>query len=496
MTSLRLFDLEPTGRAARLAISLVFVMIATRGGPASAQTFNSGSTGADGALNPTTNTTLTLPPNGVFNFTTINIPAGVTVTFTRNAANTPVTLLASGNVTIAGTISANASPGGAGANGTIFGHNGGAGGSGGFDGGAGGNGLISPVGGSGLGPGGGGGATITDATFSGTPGLGGGGGGFAGTGADGGARGGSATALGGTPYGTPTLLPLIGGSGGGGGGAPSGVTGAGGGGGGGALLIATSGTITLTGNLFARGGRGGDSSPNSSPGAGGGGSGGAIRLAATTITGNGGGVSVSGGARGNGTNGFSYGGGGSGGRIRIEAFTNTSTISSPDTSPSTGPPEVLTLPSAPSLRIASVAGVPAPASPTGSFATPDIAVPVGTPNPMTVSLAASNVPLGTTVSVKVTPLTGGASSAVSIPLGGTLAASTATASLTIPTNQPSVLSASATFTLAALPGAGPVFAQGEEVERVRVAAVLGGPSQVVYITTSGRELPAESLERR
>ena len=50
--------------------------------------FDSGSTGADGAFSPTVNTTLELPPSGVFNFTTVNVPAGVTVTFKKNATNT------------------------------------------------------------------------------------------------------------------------------------------------------------------------------------------------------------------------------------------------------------------------------------------------------------------------------------------------------------------------------------------------------------------------
>ena len=73
--------------------------------PALAQTFNSGSTGADGAFNPPIGTTtLALPPNGVLHFTTVNIPAFATVKVTRNAASTPVTILASGNVTIAGVI--------------------------------------------------------------------------------------------------------------------------------------------------------------------------------------------------------------------------------------------------------------------------------------------------------------------------------------------------------------------------------------------------------
>ena len=74
--------------------------------------FSSGSSGSDGPLAPTANTVLQIPTNGIFNFTTINIPAGVTVTFTKNASNTPVTLLATGDVTIAGTIDVSGANGG------------------------------------------------------------------------------------------------------------------------------------------------------------------------------------------------------------------------------------------------------------------------------------------------------------------------------------------------------------------------------------------------
>jgi hypothetical protein len=74
--------------------------------------FSSGSTGSDGAYSPTVSgdfdpVALGLNPAGdnVFNFTTINIPAGVTIKLRasklRNAA---VTWLATGNVTIAGTL--------------------------------------------------------------------------------------------------------------------------------------------------------------------------------------------------------------------------------------------------------------------------------------------------------------------------------------------------------------------------------------------------------
>ena len=85
----------------RLASGVASGLLVLGGGIAMAQTFNSGSTGADGPFSPTATTTLTLPPSGVFNFTTVNIPSSVTVRFTKNAANTPVTILASGDVTIA-----------------------------------------------------------------------------------------------------------------------------------------------------------------------------------------------------------------------------------------------------------------------------------------------------------------------------------------------------------------------------------------------------------
>src|SRR3990172_11078991 len=81
-----------------------------------AQSFSSGSTGADGAFTPTCTptpctVTVPLPPSGVFHFTTISIPTNVTVAFTRNAANTPAILLATGTVTISGTIDVSGSNG-------------------------------------------------------------------------------------------------------------------------------------------------------------------------------------------------------------------------------------------------------------------------------------------------------------------------------------------------------------------------------------------------
>jgi hypothetical protein len=73
--------------------------------PAWGQTFSSGSTGADGALDLTSGSqTVQVPPSGIFNYTTVNIPAGQTLSFINNLTNTPVIMLAQGNVNIAGAV--------------------------------------------------------------------------------------------------------------------------------------------------------------------------------------------------------------------------------------------------------------------------------------------------------------------------------------------------------------------------------------------------------
>ncbi len=446
-------------------------------GPAASQSFNSGSTGADGPFNPTCSptpctVTVPLPASGVFHFTTITIPSNVTVQFTRNAANTPVTLLATGSVTINGMLDvggASASPWG----------RPGRGGPGGFDGGVGADGVTTTRGGNGLGPGGGVGGLGT---------AGGGGGGFSSGGSGGSlwqSGGGATPGGGGATYGSPALRPILGGSGGGGGGTTLGTaTGEGGGGGGGALLLASSTSITL--NTYpairANGGDGGG-------GRGGAGSGGAIRLIAPTITGAGW-LHAQGGP----TSG--YGGAGGVGRIRLEATTLTYTGTTTPLATATLPQPVYPPAGQPSLIITSVGGIAAPATPTGSFlATPDIVLPTSTANPVEVVLTASHIPPGTAILVTAMPQSGTPTSATSTGLSGTLDSATATASLAISLSQPNVLTATATFPLVASAGTGPVYAQGEEVKWVRVASPLGGGSSLTYITANGREVPAEALAR-
>jgi hypothetical protein len=205
-----------------------------------------------------------------------------------------------------------------------------------------------------------------------------------------------------------------------------------------------------------------------------------VRLLATTIAG-GGSISVS--------------GGGSVGRVRIEAVTNTSAFGfagAPVAAVSYAAPTTVTLPNAPTLAITAVAGVTAPTAPGGSLSSPDVTLAAGTTNPVTVTLGATNVPVGTVVTVTVKGQVG-AVSTTTATLAGSSASSTAAASVTIPTNQPCLISASATFTLVAAGVDGPVYADGEEVERVRVSAGLGGAAQVVYVTRSGREVLVSAL---
>jgi hypothetical protein len=439
-------------------------------------TFNSGSTGADGAFSPTVSQTIVVPDSGVFNFTTVTIPSNVSITFARNTTNKSVTILASGDVLITGSINIDGKPG----NSTGAG---GSGGPGGFNGGAGGYGFDQSF--SGIpadGPGGGGGG-IGGASVN-PPGYGGGGG-YATVGGNGfGGTGGTNSGLGGARYGAVTVLPLIGGSGGGGGAASANTRGSAGGGGGGAILIASSGTITINGSIVARGGGGDLSSCSSGPG--GGGAGGAVRFIANVVKGSGS-ISVNGGA-GTGCFGGQSSGTGGQGFVRIEAFDYGSLTAS--TSPSNiisfALPHPVTISNAPALRIASIGGVGSPASPTGSLqGVPDIIVPTSQTNPVTVALEGVNLPVGTVVQVTLTPSRGNRSTVQSSPLAGTDAASTASASISLPTGL-SVVSASAVIDLTAK--AEPLFMDGERVKRIEVAATFGGASAVTYITQSGRRI--------
>src|SRR6266852_2397021 len=148
------FETRRKGRMKTRLISILAALaLAVVSVPLGAQnTFSSGSTGADGAFAPTASQTIIVPPSGVFNYTTVTIPVGVTITYLANPANTSLTILATGDVLIQGIMTLN------GQNGSPSGF----GGLGGPGGGRGGNAGVNFLAGTnGDGPGGGKGGALT-----------------------------------------------------------------------------------------------------------------------------------------------------------------------------------------------------------------------------------------------------------------------------------------------------------------------------------------------
>ena len=458
------------------ALTVMIQMVVGHVGVGIAQTYSSGSTGADGPFNPPASVpsgttisgsivTVPLPPSGIFNFQTVTVGSGLTVRFVKNTANTPVTILATGDITIAGTIDVNGRDGqGPQQNSATAVSVGGEGGPGGYRGGNGSSRDFTVPAAAGQGPGGG---TAAPSTLN--------------------TCGGAATY--GSSGGFPGL-PLVGGSGGGGGatstanGVPT-FSGGGGGGGGGAIVMASSTRIVLTGVVTANGGFGACGSGPSR------GSGGAIRLVAPLITGAGSLSAIAGPI---------FGQPSEIGRVRLEAFTNTFSGTStpgPSVVPSPGPVTAASNPALinlPSLTISAVGGVSTPANAGGSYGAADIALSAGTTNPVPVEVTAANLPLSTAVTVKVVPVAGGASTFSVGALSGTLAQSTGSADVTLPTGGiVSVVQAFASFTLTA--GLFPLI-EGEEVERVLMAAGVGEPSQLTLVTTSGKAVPLSQLSPR
>lgn len=428
---------------------------------ATAHAFTSGSTGADGAFSPAANVEVQLPENGILNYTTVNIPAGVTVTFRKNSANTPIYILATGDVSISGTISVNGTD--------AINITPGKGGPGGFDGGTGG---WQDKGGNGLGPGGG--VISSQASNSGY--NQGGGGGY---GTEGG-RYNTYSGAGGSTYGNDRLIPLIGGSGGAGGNIYATYPGGGGGGASGAIFIASSGEINVTGSILANGGKGAPGTINNYN-SGGGGSGGAIKLIATTISGNGT-ISAVGGAGGSTT--ANKGGNG---RIRLEADTITRTAATVPYHTYSEPGPVF-IADTPAIRITSIDGIQVPENPTASYGMPDIMLAAGTVNPVQIGLSASNIPTGTAITVSVVPQLGATSSYTSTGLSGPRQSSTATASVNLSSDQACVIMAYTTFNIQTA-----MYYEGEKIDKVMVASTVGKGSEVTYITEHGRQVSSRAL---
>ena len=437
--------------------------------------YDSGSTGADGAFAPTVDTELTLPANGIFNFTDVTIPAGVTVTFARNISNTPVFMLANGGITIDGIIDVSGGdvPAAPGPSPSLADDLSSEGGPGGFDGGDGGSFNTPGINGeNGRGPGGG---------NRGVDGCGGSSGGY-------GVAGirpnlvcsASIAALPGQSYGDPELSLLVGGSGGAGGSSDnaSGFLGQGGAGGGGAILLGATNQITVNGAVIANGGNVADQA--FARGAGGAGSGGSIRLVADAIGGEGQ-ILALGGIASTAINSAQRSGDGGVGRIKLEtnfmqrvAGTNPPHVFSP--------PRRALFSQLPLLRISSFGGVPAPAILTGDS---DIVLPGIVNNPVTVGLVTNNVPLGSIIKLTVSPNGVDKFNVNSNAVIGTFAAGTATVDVTMPSGASS-LQATTTFTVVASVGdALSRYAMGERVQSVSLlASVVGNVTE--FTTVSGK----------
>ena len=442
-----------------------------------AQQINSGSDGHDGAFNPTSNVVIDMAdhPDGIYHYTSVNIPVGVAVSFSPNANNKPVVWLVQGSCVIGGVVDV-AGKASAGALAGLGGPGGWAGGSSG----------SNP--GLGSGPGGGPAGTSEDGVYF---------GGNASHATKGNVS--SQQKLSGTIYGNQFLLPLMGGSGGGG----TSSWAYGGAGGGGAILIASAQAILINGSIIANGGNG----PVTGSGImGASGSGGSVRLVAPSVTGNGN-VYASGGS----SSGFQYSSVAGAGRVRFDTYQNQ--FGGNITGSFTQGFQPIILPAAGQgiqLAVTSVAGVAVAANPSGVLTAPDVVIPAQQNNPVTVAVTCTNVPLNSEISVIIHPSVGADVQAVGINSAGTAALSTATVSVNLPRGGGIIYaravtgiggSASASASSPASGSAGPQVAslaetgwtaEGERFVQLEITAPLGGPQQFAYITASGKRYPTQA----
>lgn len=449
----------------RLRQSVLLTTLGLCVGSASAQV-NSGSNGSDGAFSPTHSVTIDMAdhPDGIYQYTSVNIPSGVTVNFRPNAANSPVIWLVQQNCIIAGNVSVSGVSGNGGTGGT--------GGPGGWIGGSAGNPNSQP----GQGPGGGIGAS--DPNSNGASGTGGS---FATLGSG---------ANPGPTYGNDYLLPLLGGSGGGGAYYQNPYLGAhvfdGGGGGGGAILVAASSNVQISGSVSANGGQSGSGGPGWSQG--GPGSGGGIRIVATSLSG-GGSVSATSGS----------GGSVGSGRVRFDVYNSTfgGSVSGVLT---TGFQSIIIPGSGQGVQLAvtSVGGTAAPSIPTGVLTNPDVIVPAQRNNPLSIVVSCTNVPLNTAITVVAHPSTGSDVQTVGVNNVGTVASSTATVSMNLPQGggiiYANCLSGTVKSTSSTTNQNNPSYAKsglttdGELISDIEVVSEADGQQQTVYKTPSGKRL--------
>ncbi len=407
--------------------------------PFNAQSFSSGSTGADGALDlsvmscPGGICEVQLPESGILNYTTVFVPGGRTLIFKKNYRNTSVVILAQGTVGINGVVhlsALNREPGPGG----YFGGNGA---------------TSSP----GFGPGGGQPPAI----------------GISCVGADY-----PASAVG-KWIGSLSLVPIQGGSGG------AATSGDHGGGGGGGIVIASSTSINVTGQINANAASG-----NNANGCGPAGSGGAIRLVANSVFVSGT-LSASGKVGHSSTNGVN-------GIIRLEApagslvFNGTATpLPVLSTTPN---PQIVSDSNTPTLAITAIGGFPVSYT-SGRPDAVDLVLPNQVNDPINILVQAHNIPVGTQVNLNIS----GSPSVSLTPgtLSGTFTSSTTTIGVTgLSRTGATYIIAYADFTLPAnalrFNPKGP-----DEIAKVRVVAKFGHNSNLVFLRKNGTEIDRKKV---
>lgn len=323
----------------------------------------------------------------VFKYSSVNIPAGVTVTFKNHPSRAPVVWLVTGDVTVEGTVRLDSTPGSSTAHSEP--------GPGGFRGGLGRDDGASDALGSGFGPGG--------------AGVGG--------------AGGYMTAASGNIYGNTRIVPLIGGSGAGGSTYVAGSRPSAGTGGGGALMIACRNRVTLNGLISCRSADNTQLSAQT-------GSGGAAKIIADSIVGSGQ-VDVRAGT----------GGGGSSGRIRLEATNYTASIlyqpSSIVVTPDS-PVQLWPSGSSPTCRVVSVNGLETPEEPLAMLSAPSADVIFTAGGSVPVVVETTNLPTTSVVSVRVVPTRGNSITVSATLTSGDQSSATWTAMATVPTGHSAI----------------------------------------------------------
>ena len=307
----------------------------------------------------------------VFKYSSVNIPAGVKVTFKNHPTYAPVVWLVQGNVTIAGELNLDGKV----SNPTTVGR------------------LTPPE-----------------------PGPGGFRGGASGASGKGSGYGPGASNHGrfAAAYGNPQIIPLIGGSG-----ASSSYTSSSGdsAGGGGAILIASAQTVTIEGKISAK-----SYSPPSSNYTGGTGSGGAIRIVAGQVLGSG---QVSADAPYSPT---------TDGRLRFETNALSSTIqTTPETIgvPPANPPVIWPAANAPTARVVSVDAVNAPLDPRAPLvAGADVAIQNS--NQVAFLIETQNFPIEGVVQLNITPKFGNRTTLNATRLSGDITSATWRVQTTLP----------------------------------------------------------------